>query len=188
MLPFTRNSSPGIAGERGALVEQLRSSLKALSRSVASFFFWCGIICLVVAAYLAVKQVYVLLTWPEVMAKVLSSQVVSVSSDTGPDGSPTYGVVVRFQYQVAGKEYLQSAKTPWSSNITWYVQWKVDRFSPGTTHPIRYNPADPADIQFDVGYDFETFTPTILAGVLGVLLIWPSLYSASRKIGIRGKS
>lgn len=46
---------------------------------------------------------------------------------------------------------------------------KVDAYASGTRHPIRYNPADPNDMRFDVGYNFSFFFLPGLLGLMGLI-------------------
>lgn len=49
------------------------------------------------------------------------------------------------------------------------MQKKVDRFAPGTRHPIHYNPADPAEIEYNATYNFEFFGIPLFCGGMGLI-------------------
>lgn len=57
-------------------------------------------------------------------------------------------------------------------------------YAPGSRHPIRYNPADPSDMRFDVGYNFGFFFLPVLFGGMGIVFsaLGVGLLFASRSV------
>jgi hypothetical protein len=47
---------------------------------------------------------------------------------------------------------------------------KVEVYAPGTTHSIRYNPADPKDIYLDVGFNSGFFVLPVMFGWMGLVV------------------
>ncbi len=116
-----------------------------------------------VAGWIGNRQYTILKSWPTVQAEVTKSELVR-SRDS--HGNTMYQAGLEFRYKVGEKEYV----TPTSSNVATSsystVRAKVNDYAAGTHHFISYNPADPNDIRFDVGYNFDfLFLPALLGGM-----------------------
>jgi len=184
-MPSPQENRPvGISDPRRREAQRLLQLARIPTRRIARFFFVVGFVPLGMAGYWAQDQIRVLRSWPEVPATVTSSGVKEVPATPGPDGSvATYSVVVGFRYQVAGKQYQRNVESPWSTSIFSTMQKKAELYSRGSEHLIRCNPADPTEVRFDVGYNLETFFPSLIAGVLGLATVLISLFVMFPKIG-----
>src|SRR5262249_5458840 len=81
---------------------------------------------------------------------------------------------VEVRYTVHGQEYSarvssQGSSAGFGSNSYPSIRRKVDTYTVGTHYPIRYNPADPYDIRFDLGYTFEFFGAPLILTSLGLI-------------------
>ena len=91
-----------------------------------------------------------------------------------------------FQYTVNGKEYLTPASLDYSTDDYAAIQRIVGDYAPGTQHSLRYNPSDPNDIRFDVGYTFGFFSVPIVLGGMGLIFsgiamgLWYVSFSKSK--------
>jgi len=183
MSSFPENRPVGQSRAQRTDPEELRQWAKPLDRAASKFFFVAGCLILCVGAYLARKEMTILQTWPEVMAKVTNSGLSYDDSSPRTDSGSSYSLEVEFQYRVGGKEYKRWVKSSWGTGIRSVMEKRAAKFSPGSEHAIRYNPEDPADLHFDVGYNFETFGGSMLTGGLGLFLtigLWIHLSKMKR--------
>jgi Protein of unknown function (DUF3592) len=137
-----------------------------MQRTIGKAFILIGFVLIAVAAWAANRQYTILKHWPTVDAEVAESRVVQ---GTDSDGAVMYRAAIQFRYSVNGKEY----STPVASNVgtTNYISVKrqVDKYAPGTRHPIWHNPDAPDDVRFDAGYNFNFFFLPVLLGGMGVV-------------------
>lgn len=87
-------------------------------------------------------------------------------------------------YTVDGKDYTTPSSSSYSSSSYTEMKRKVDTYAPGSRHPIRYNPADPNNMRFDVGYNFGFFFLPVLFGGMGIVFsaLGVGLLFASRSV------
>jgi hypothetical protein len=139
---------------------------KGLYRLVGMIFLVVGLVLLSIAAWTGQSRYTILKSWPEVEAEVVKSEVVR-SRDS--EGNVMFKAAIDFRYTVAGKEYTVPASSSYSSSSHSVMQRKVAAYAPGSRHLIRYNPADPVDMHFDVGYNFSFFLLPLILGGMGVV-------------------
>ena len=135
-------------------------------RLVAGIFLPLGLGFLGGACYFGSHQYSILKSWPTVDAQVTQSQI--THQRKSPSSSTMYSAEMDFQYSVNGKEYVTPASLDYSTDDYAAIQRMIGNFAPGTHHSIRYNPSDPNDIRFDVGYKFGFFTLPIVLGGMGL--------------------
>ncbi len=133
---------------------------------VGAIFTLAGAILLSVAGWTGNRQYTILKTWPTVEAEVTESHV---TTGHDSDGTTMYGTQLEFRYTVNGKEYVTPAASSYRTSSYTEMKRKANHYAPGTRHPIRYNPGDPDDIRFDVGYSFGFFFLPVLLGGMGVI-------------------
>ena len=164
---------------------------KVSSRLVGVIFALVGFMLLGLARWTTMKQYAILKTWPAVDAQVTKSRVTRFQSHSRHP-MPMYKAEIEFRYAVNGKEYLASSSTLGSSNER-ESERKIEDYAPGTMHAIRYNPGNPNDIRFDVGYTFAFFFGTIIYGGMGLLFaavgmaavvmgLWPAPRAAPAQV------
>jgi hypothetical protein len=139
---------------------------KGLFMLVGAIFAIVGVILLSVAGWSGNRQYTILKTWPTVEAEVTKSEVVSYRDS---EGTTMYRAAIDFRYSVNGKDYTVPSSSNYSSSSYNSVKKDVDTYAPGTRHPIRYNPTDPHDMRFDVGYNFGFFFLPVLFGGIGIV-------------------
>jgi len=133
---------------------------------IGAIFFVVGLGLLGGAGWAGNRQYTILKTWPSVEAQVVNSEVIQYRDS---DGDTMFKAAIDFRYTVDGKEYMVPSSSSYSSSSRSQMRKKVDAYAPGTRHPIRYNPADPGDMRFDVGYNFGFFFLPVLLGGMGIV-------------------
>jgi len=111
---------------------------------------------------------YVIFTsWPTVEAEVTKSEVTGpVQLARGGATNSVYYTRIQFQFVSDGRQFTASARDKsdnWSG-----AKMVANTYSPGTRHTIRYNPANPNDIRFDIVNAFET---PVAVGIFGVAML-----------------
>jgi hypothetical protein len=153
-------------------------------RVVGAIFTLAGAILLSVAGWTGNRQYTILKTWPTVEAEVTESRV---TTGRDSEGTTMYGTQMEFRYTVNGKEYVTPAASSYRTSSYTEMKRKADHYASGTRHPIRYNPGNPDDIRFDVGYTFGFFfLPALMSG-MGVIfggLGITFLYVSRRQRGV----
>jgi ABC-type Na+ efflux pump permease subunit len=129
---------------------------------------------LIAGALWAIYGRYVIFSsWPTVDAQVTKSEI------SGPirmqRGDRVYYTRIEFQFLADGKQFTASARD--KSDNRSGAQMVANTYSPGTHHTIRYNPANPNDIRFDVVNMFET---PVAVGIFGVAMLVIGLRWLSR--------
>lgn len=138
----------------------------AVFKLVGGIFFAVGLGLLVGAWVSGNRQYTILKSWPSTDAEVVRSRVISYRDR---EGTTLHRAAIDFRYAVNGKEYTTAASSNYSSSSYPEMKRKVDRYAPGTRQPIKYNPADPGDLRFDVGYSFGFFFLPVLLGGMGIV-------------------
>jgi hypothetical protein len=120
---------------------------------------------LMAGALWAIYGRYVIFTsWPTVDAQVTKSEV------SGPirmqRSDRLYYTRIEFQFLSDGKQFTASVRDKsdnWSG-----AKMVANTYYPGTHHTIRYNPANPNDIRFDIVNTFET---PVAVGIFGIAML-----------------
>ncbi|HVH68334.1 MAG TPA: DUF3592 domain-containing protein [Gemmatimonadales bacterium] len=87
------------------------------------------------------SEVYRVVTWQPVDARVLSTDIKAVRGDKGT----TYAPVVRYQYSLDGVQYQSDRVLPLNMSASWTWATKLrDRFRPGAIVTAYVNPSRPA--------------------------------------------
>ena len=154
---------------------------KLVFRLVGGVFFVIGLGLLGGTYYAGNRQYTILKSWPTAEAEVTRSEVVSYRDN---QGTTMHRAAIDFRYTVNGKEYSVPSSSSYSSSSYSEMQGKVEKYAPGTRHTIKYNPANPSDMRFDVGYNFGFFFIPFILGVIGLpfTLIGGVLLVVSRKL------
>jgi Protein of unknown function (DUF3592) len=109
-----------------------------------------------------------IVNWPVTDATVLKSRL-DVASGVEDESSYIYTNVVDLGFAVEGKSY-QVAVNDWGTSTgKTRHQAIADRYSVGSRHSIRYNPARPEDIYVEAGYTLSFFKVTAFCLGLGGL-------------------
>ena len=117
------------------------------------------------AAYVGYRRYTILKTWPSVGAVVFDSELYRHRNDFVRKAGRT----VLFGYTVNGEEYKSFVSSPYVSRSYKVQQEFGEKYAPGSRHSIRYNPANPNDIRFEVGYKIRFFFVPVLLGFIGVV-------------------
>lgn len=127
-----------------------------------------GTLILSSAVFSAHNQITVLSSWVKADGEVAGSEIVrhfSVKSN------PVYRVRVTFQFQANGvPHFAVSSSSTTSSNLE-SASRTVARYPAGSHHSIYYDPGNPANMEFDAGYNLDYLAmPLMMAGV-GLLFV-----------------
>ena len=132
------------------------------------------------------RQLTIMKSWPTVPAEVTKSQVTHHVSRNAQNNTDTtmYKAEIEFRYALKGKDYVTPSDPGYSTSSYPEMRRIADTFAPGTTHLIRYNPANPNDIRFNAGYTFGFFFLPVLFGGLGIVFggVGSGLILASRSV------
>ncbi len=110
---------------------------------------------------------YTILTmWPSAEGVVLDSELYRHRSDFIRKSGGT----VLFGYTVAGANYKSCVSSPYVSRSYKVQQELGERYAPGSRHAIRYNPEDPNEIRFEVGYNIGFFLVPLVLCFIGIVL------------------
>ncbi|MBV9088108.1 MAG: DUF3592 domain-containing protein [Acidobacteriaceae bacterium] len=135
--------------------------------AVANLIFFAVGLFFAVPAYIA--QYRILRDWPAADAVVVRSEVVPVESSSGQQ---LYDTAVQFAFDVQGRTYMGVVTSPHQSTSYERKLKQIARFPPGSHHNIRYDPAHPANIRAEVGYNVHYFVvPVFITGVAGIFLV-----------------
>ena len=119
---------------------------------------------LVGAVWTGRDRLAVLHSWPTAEATVVSSEI--TRHEDRDDHSTTYGVKIVFHFQVEGKEITATSTVGYTTSAHSVMQGFADKFSPSTSHSIRFNPAAPGEVYFNAGWNFGYFgVPLFLTGM-----------------------
>lgn len=139
---------------------------KGVFQLVGGIFAPIGLVLLGVAWFTGHRQYTILKSWPTVDAQVTESRV---TRGRDSEGHSMYSVEIQFRYTVNGKDFVTPSSLGYSSSDYTEMKGKADKYASGSRHPIRYNPGDPNDIRFDVGYNFGFFFLPVLLGGMGLI-------------------
>ncbi len=142
------------------------ASARQTPKLLAGIFLAIGLILLGVASWFAEKRFTVMNSWPTVEAEVLESEVTSYEDS---DDNTLYKAQFRFRYTVDGRTFDTRTDNGYGTSFHSWMQAKVDRLPPGSRHRLHYNPADPADIEYNAGYKFEFFGIPLFCGGMGLI-------------------
>ena len=141
-------------------------AIKQSPRWLGGIFLTVGLIILGVGSWFAEKRLTVINHWPQVDAEVVDSRV---ENYTDSEGSTLYRAVFVFRYTVEGRSYDTQTDNGYGTSFRSWMQAKVDHFAPGTRHRIHYNATDPAEIEYNAGYNFEFFGIPLFCGGMGLI-------------------
>ena len=133
---------------------------------VALVFTPLGLLLVVLTGWSANRQYTIMKSWPTVEADVVRSEVVRTEDS---DGNTLYRPSIEFAYSVNGKDYRSFGGSHVSTSNYEATMRKLEVYAAGSRHRIWYNPADPNEIHFDVGYNFGFFFLPILLGSMGIV-------------------
>ncbi|MGH9508459.1 MAG: DUF3592 domain-containing protein [Terriglobales bacterium] len=136
------------------------------ARIIGYIFLPIGIVLLGVAVWLAEQRREILNTWPEAQAEVTYSELTYSRSRSG---SSMYSAEYVFRYTVNGREYTARDGPGYSTSSYSSMEEKVQRYAPGTRHPIHYNPQNPQEIRIEVGYNLSTFGIPLMVAAMGLV-------------------
>ena len=125
-----------------------------------------GLLLLVLAGWSANRQYTIMKSWPTVEAEVIRSEVARTEDS---DGNVLYRPSIAFGYKVNGKEYQSFGGSHVSTSNYEATKRNLAAYDAGSRHRVWYNPADPNEIHFDVGYSFGFFFLPILLGSMGIV-------------------
>jgi len=116
----------------------------------------------------AIHSRYVIFTsWPRVDAEVTKNEIIGpVQLPRGGATKSVYYTRIQFQFVADGTQFTASVRDQsdnWSG-----AKMTANTYSPGTHHTIRYNPANPNDIRFDIVNAFET---PVAVGIFGTAML-----------------
>lgn len=133
------------------------------SRIVALVFALLGMGALSASYFFGRKQIEILQSWPVVTAEVVNSEI--TSKRDSDDNSTLYGAEVTFRFAWNGSEATATGDRGYRSSSYNSMRRVVEKFAPGTRHPLWVNPQNPADVRFNAGYSLEFFgVPLFVAG------------------------
>lgn len=138
---------------------------------LGAFSLAFGLASLGAAGMVGSKQYRILRDWPSVDAEVVRSRVLSYVVHGRRSNATYYTANIEFRYKVGSQSYLTSARPSHDTDGSSPMQHWVDVYSPGTRHQIRYNPVNPADIRFDVGYNYSFFNDVAFLGIWGLIFL-----------------
>ncbi len=136
------------------------------TRIIGYIFIPIGLVLLGVAAWLFEQRREILNTWPETQAEVMHSELTYSRSKSG---STMFSAVYVFRYQVHGREYVTEDGPGYSTSSSSSMAEKVQQYTSGTRHPIRYNPANPEEIRIEAGYNLTTFGIPLMVAAMGLV-------------------
>ncbi len=144
----------------------MATNVNTVVKVVALVFTPIGLVLIVLTGWSAHRQHTIMTSWPTVEAAVIRSEVVRTEDS---DGNTLYRPSIEFGYNVNGKDYLSLGASHVSTSSYQATVRKLETYAAGSRHRVWYNPADPNDIHFDVGYNFNFFFLPILLGSLGIV-------------------
>jgi hypothetical protein len=158
------------------------ASARQAPKLIAGIFLAIGLVLLGVAGWFAENKFTVMNSWPTVEAEVLESEVTDYEDS---EGSTLYKAQFRFRYAVDSRTFDTRTDNGYGTSFRSWMQAKVDRLPPGSRHPLHYNPADPADIEYNAGYNFEFFGIPLFCGGMGLILALVGVASFRKRVAER---
>ena len=140
---------------------------------VALFIVAAGAITLLLAAYEASTNIYVLKTWEPVEAQLVDTTIKNEKTFTGIHSSraDNYLVTWSFRYNIGNVAHVASTDPGTHGNETQMKLWSR-RFQPGQTLTIHYKPDNPDAISA-AQWDWITFSHAtwVAAWGMGIILL-----------------
>jgi hypothetical protein len=130
---------------------------------VETIFLVIGVGLLLAAAYAYERIVRQPRTWPQSEALIVSSRVIN------PRGPAHYSpeLILRLGEGESAREVRIAPR--WSSSSYNVVQSHVERFPAGERVSVAVNPADAADVRYDLTLSVENLLVTAILGLLGLV-------------------
>jgi len=144
----------------------MKPSVRTTLRVIGTVFLIFFIVLLLFAAPPFIEQVKVIRHWPRTEARVVHSEVVPVRTTSG---EVLYDTLLVLAYEVDGQPYVSSVGSLHQSTHYERKKKQADRFPPGSSTEVRYNPADPHDVRIQAGYNVHFFAvPIFISGVAAI--------------------
>ncbi len=179
MDSIQQNPGTGSGAKQPEGSPQLLRQVQIFTRLVAGIFLIAGLLAMGAGAYLAWVQLDKNRIWPEVKGTVSRSRLVG---EAGGDSGPLYKVWVEFHYSAGGKDYVGNTGDGWSSNDRSILMAELRRYPDRSVHMIRYNPADPTQVQIETELTAGSFTPAMVAGGIGLCVVVVSLFGLVSRV------
>ena len=146
----------------------MTAGTRAVLRVIASAFFIFFLGFLGISLPLYWSQHKILRNWPAADAEVTSSRVLVLQGQ----GGPLHDFEVHFAFSVDGRPCAGVTHSNHLSTSRARKEEQAGEFPVGSHHRIRYNPADPADVRAQVGYNVHFFAvPIFISGVGAIFLV-----------------
>jgi hypothetical protein len=80
-----------------------------------------------------------------------------------------YDTLLVLSYQVDGRPYVSSVGSVHESTSYERKKKQAERFPPGSSTEVRYNPSDPRDIRIQAGHNVHFFAvPVFISAVVAI--------------------
>ena len=118
--------------------------------------------------------------WPQVNAEVTRSYLHRAASRNGT----MYRAEWEFRYAVGGREYQVPVQSNTRTTSYESRQREADEFAAGSHHWIRYDPADPTNIELRAAYSLRFFLLPLMFAAAGIgvtlLSVWLAITARDR--------
>ncbi len=160
--------------------EERAALMGSPARVIATAFFLFAIAFLGLAAPLYWSQWKILRTWPQARATVVQSRVITRKE---VQGQPMYEDEYALGFSLNDRSYVVVLRSHRPSTDYASKARQVARLPQGSTTLLRYNPADPADVRMQAGYNIHFFrVPMVLTFIgFGFALVGGILWFLSRR-------
>ena len=113
------------------------------------------------------EQIRILRSWPETQGQVLRNDIV-----TNPSGShgQLYSAQLQLSY-LADRQWMTVEFTTGQSSNYAETARSAAQFPPGSRHPVRYDPKNPAEARIDASWTWRFFLLPLVALGVGVLFV-----------------
>ncbi|HXZ18639.1 MAG TPA: DUF3592 domain-containing protein [Candidatus Acidoferrales bacterium] len=149
-----------------------------MTRLISGIFLIAGLVAMGAGGYMAWAQVNKNRDWPEVKGTVQRSWLVG---EAGDKSGPVYKAGIEFVYTVGGKDYVGKTADSWTGRDRAIMEAELRQYPTWSVHPIRYNPADPTQVQIESAAAIGSFTPAGVAGGIGLCAVVVSLFGLVTK-------
>lgn len=159
------------------------------SARMASLFFALAVVPLALGGW-GVYRGWRTTSWPTTDAKILGSDLGRVLTERRQDDRTItdvrHTVAIRYSYMVGGREYLGEGIQPYSYGMqnSAAARDQFERYRPGMTVKVAYDPDDPADAYLEPG---PSSVSKLFLGIgvifmaVGFWLIWIARRSANTR-------
>ncbi len=161
------------------------TTLKVLAAGF--LLFAAAFIALSVPLYVGQRRI--LKSWSAASARIVSSRVITLQTASG---RPLYDTEYMLAFSVGARTVLAKAHTNHQSTNRDRKQKQAEAFPAGSTTTILYNPANPAQVLMQPGYNVHFFAiPLFLSGagagcvVLALILLGVARLARSRAPEVR---